>query len=93
MFKGKIHLYRNVDGKKEELSREFDSEKDFQAFLDKSPELKKFRDTEWSTPRWPVLSDFSQLFENFERLGKDDLLGDLEKDLNSLFERSKKLLK
>lgn len=41
MFKGKIHIYKNVDGKEEEIKKEFDKENDFEKFMEQNPELKK----------------------------------------------------
>lgn len=67
MFKGKIHLYKNVDGKEEEVKKEFNNEKEFNTFIDKNPELKKLQDFEWEPIRWPALSSFKDLFENTRR--------------------------
>lgn len=91
MFKGKVHLYRNVDGKETELKREFDDKKDFDAFVENNPELKELRD--WKPVRWPSLANLGRLFDEFEKLGKRDFLEDIEKEMSELFEKSKKLLK
>lgn len=100
MFKGKVHLYKNVDGKEEEIKKEFDNEKEFDAFVDKNPELKKLRDFKWESIKWPSLSGFKDFFEDVRKLWDASFMKEIEKDfekmekeMKSLFERSKKLLK
>lgn len=100
MFKGKVHLYKNVDGKEEEVKKEFDNEKEFNAFVDKNQELKKLRDFKWEPIRWPSISGFKDLFEDAKGIKDVDFLKEIEKDfekmekeMKSLFDRSRKLLK
>lgn len=68
MFKGKVHLYKNVDGKEEEIKKNFDNEKEFNAFVDKNPELKKLQEFKWKPIKWPSLSGFKDLLEDTKRL-------------------------
>jgi len=67
MFKGKVHLYKNVDGKEEEIKKEFTNEKEFNTFVDKYPELKKLQYFKWEPIKWPSLSGFKDLFEDTKR--------------------------
>lgn len=91
MFKGKVHVYKNVDGKETEIKKEFDDEKEFDAFVAANPELREM--SEWKTPRWPSFWRLDRLFREFEELGKGDLLDEMEDEMKELFERSRKLLK
>lgn len=92
MFKGQVHLYKNVDGKEEEVKKDFDNEKDFDEFVDKNPELKKLREFEWEPIRWPSLTGLNEFFSEAERLGKTSILDDMEAEMKALFDRSRKLL-
>lgn len=67
MFKGKVHLYKNVDGKEEEIKKTFDNEKEFDAFIDKNPEFKKLQEFQWEPIKWPALSGFKELFDDTRR--------------------------
>lgn len=99
MFKWKVHLYKNIDGKEEEIKKDFDNEKDFDAFIDKNPELKKLQEFKWEPIKWPALSSFKDFFEDTKDFWDTDILKELEddfekmeKEMKSLFERSRKLL-
>ncbi|MFZ2256362.1 MAG: hypothetical protein WAW59_07285 [Patescibacteria group bacterium] len=99
MFKGTVHLYKNVDGKEEEVKKDFDDEKDFNSFVEKNPELKKLQDFDWEPIKWPALSGFKDFFDDTKRFGDKSFMKELEKDfermekeMKSLFDRSKKLL-
>lgn len=99
MFKAKIHLYKNVDGKEEEIKKEFDSQEAYDAFLKANPDLEKLSGFKWEPMKWPSLSGFKDLFSDFQKLGSRDYvqemekeIEDMEKSMSSLFEKSKKLL-
>lgn len=99
MFKWKVHLYKNVNGKEEEIKKTFDNEKEFNVFLDKNPELKKLQEFKWESVKWPSLSGFKDFFEDTKRLWDTSFMKEMEKDfekmekeMKSLFEKSKKLL-
>lgn len=69
MFKGEIHFYKNVDGKEEEIRREFDNEEEFGVFIDKNPELKKPGSSSKYEPiLWPKLPGLNGFLEEAERL-------------------------
>lgn len=99
MFKWKVHLYKNVDGKEEEIKKEFDNEKEFNAFVDKNPELKKLQDFKWEPIKWPSLTGFRDFFDDAKKLWNDKFIKEIEQDfekmereMKSLFDRSRKLL-
>lgn len=92
MFKGQIHLYKNVDGKEEEVKKDFDNERDFDEFVDKNPELKKLREFKWEPIKWPALTGMNDFFTEAERLGRTSIIDDMEKEIKSIFDRSRKLL-
>lgn len=43
MFKGKVSLYKNTDGKEEKIEQEFDDPSEYRAFVRSHPEFS-FRD-------------------------------------------------
>lgn len=99
MFKGTVHLYKNVDGKEEEIKKDFDNEKEFNSFVSNNPELKKLQDLKWETIKWPALSGFKDFFDSTKKLWDTSFMKELEKDfekmekeMKSLFDRSKKFL-
>ena len=94
MFKWKVYMYKDVNWKKEELSREFDNEKDFQKFIDKNPSLKELKDFPFKNIDWPEsLADLRWFFSWALLEGKKDFVDEIEKDLKKVFEKSKKLLR
>jgi hypothetical protein len=66
MFKGKVSLYKNVGGKEERIEKEFDNEKEFDAFVSKHPDFKALRD--WKPVRWPEFDGLQAFFEEADRL-------------------------
>ncbi|MDD2566338.1 MAG: hypothetical protein PHZ26_04595 [Candidatus Gracilibacteria bacterium] len=94
MFKGKIYVYKSVNGKKEEISKEFDTEKEFEDFLDKNPSLKIPEKFGFETLKWPKsLFDLKGFLEEAEILGEKKWIKEIEKDLNEIFKKTDKLLK
>lgn len=100
MFKGKVYLSKKEGDKQEKIEREFDNEKDFDAFIDKNPDLKKLRDFKWETIRWPMLAGFDDFFKDLGRLGDQSVLEEaememerMEKEMGKLFQKTRKLLK
>lgn len=60
MFKWRIYIYKNMDWKKEELSKNFDNEEDFNKFMKNNPsfnELEKFDIKKLSWPKLLFSSD------------------------------------
>lgn len=99
MFKGKIHIYKNVDWKEEEIRKEFTDEGKFENFLKRNPELTELWDFHWKPTRWPSLSMFDDFWEETKKLWNGDFLEEIEEDIakvekemKSIFDRSRKLL-
>lgn len=93
MFKGKIYLSKKEGDKEEKIEQEFDNEKEFDAFIEKNPDLRQLRDFQWTPVRWPdSLLGMRSFFEEAEKEEKFDILSEMERDMNQLFERSRKLL-
>ena len=94
MFKGKIYVYKNVNGKNEEMSKEFDDEKAFNEFIEKNPSLKEFNHIKIWELKWPrSLFDLRWFFEDAELLWQKKWIKETEKELDKIFEKSKNLLK
>ncbi|HPC34239.1 MAG TPA: hypothetical protein PLP73_01130 [Candidatus Absconditabacterales bacterium] len=53
MFKGKVYVYKNINGKEEKIEREFDNPQDFQSFA-KNNEVSGLESFS-NTPRSPIL--------------------------------------
>ncbi|HOG15154.1 MAG TPA: hypothetical protein PK674_01060 [Candidatus Absconditabacterales bacterium] len=68
MFKGKVYVYKNINGKEEKIEREFDNSQDFQSFVQNNEVsgLESFSDT----PRSPILGlgDWANLQNYFDNL-------------------------
>lgn len=91
MFKWKVRVYKNIDWKEESVSKEFDNENDFNEFIDKNPELKSLN--KWEDIKWPEsLFNISWFFDEAKRLWNTNFFKEIEKDLDSLIEKSRKLL-
>ncbi|EKE26666.1 MAG: hypothetical protein ACD_4C00200G0004 [uncultured bacterium (gcode 4)] len=91
MFSGKIYVYKNINGKKEEIIKEFDNEKDFDDFIEKNPSLKKI---DFPVVRWPrSLFDIKWLIEEAEKNNNRLWINEIEEDLDRIFEKSRKLLR
>ena len=100
MFKGKVYLSKKEGDKEEKIEKEFNNEKDFDAFIDKNPDLKKLRDFKWEPVRWPMLAGFDDLFKDIKKLGDRSVFEEavkemekMEKEMEKLFQKTKKLLK
>ena len=74
------------------MKKEFDNEKDFNTFVDKNSELKKLRELKWDPIEWPALSGLNSLFDEAKHLGQTNIFDEIEMEMKSLFDRSKKLL-
>ncbi len=91
MFEWKIRIYKNIDWKEKSVSKEFDNEKKFNEFIDKNPDLKSFKD--WENIKWPEsLFDMNLFFEEAKRLWNKDYFKEMERELDRLIDKSKKLL-
>ncbi|MCK9272998.1 hypothetical protein M0P65_05620 [Candidatus Gracilibacteria bacterium] len=97
MFKGKVYLYRKEGKKEEKIEKDFNNEKDFNAYIDKNPNLKELCEYKWEPIKWPALSGFDDFFKEikgttfFKEIEKD--INKMEKDMELLFNKSRKLLK
>jgi len=98
MFKWKVYLYKNIDGKEEKVEKEFDNQDNFNKYVEQNPELKKM-EKDFEKIEFPKsFVDMKKFFDDFDKkffwdIDKkkwffDQLNGDFEK----LFEKSKKLL-
>lgn len=99
MFKWKVYLYKNINGKEEKVEKDFDNQEDFNEYIEKNPELKKleksFEDIKFPKSFEDVKSFFDDIDKRFiwefeERKGFFD---ELSSDFENLFEKSRKLLK
>ncbi|EKE30055.1 MAG: hypothetical protein ACD_2C00051G0001 [uncultured bacterium (gcode 4)] len=94
MFKGRIYVYKNVNWKKEELSKEFDNEKSFNEFIEMNPSLKEFNELKVWDFKWPrSLFDLRSFFEDAELLWEKKWIKETEKELDKIFEKTNKLLR
>ena len=97
MFKGKVYLYRKEGEKEEKIEKDFNNEKDFNAYIDKNPDLKTLREFKWEPIKWPALSGFDDFLKDMKgstflkEIEKD--INKMEKDMELLFNKSRKLLK
>lgn len=98
MFKGKIYLYKNINGKEEKVEKDFDNEEDFKKYVNQNPEFKKM-DQDFDKIMFPKsFYDTKNFFEEFDRrlfwdnMAKKWLFDELSDEFNNLFEKSKNLL-
>jgi len=63
MFKGKVYMYSNVNGREEKLEREFDNPQDFQSFAQQMPAFSL-----WKTSPLLSLDGRSNFHEYVEHL-------------------------
>jgi hypothetical protein len=99
MFKGKIYLYKNSDGKEEKVEKEFDNKDEFNEYIEKNPELKKL-ESEFEMIRFPKsFNEIREFFNDFDKKlfwdkeKKKWFFDEISDDFEKLFEKSKKLLK
>lgn len=91
MFKWKIKIYKNIDWKEERVFKIFHNEKDFNSFIEKNQDLKDFKS--WEHIKWPdTLFDIKWFFSEAERLWNTDFFKEMNKELETLLEKGKKLL-
>lgn len=91
MFKGKVRLYRNINWKEESINKEFNNEKDFNAFVESNPEFKNL----WSWEPISIqddLSDINNLFEEASSSWQKSFFDGIKDELKKLKDKSKKLL-
>ncbi len=63
MFKGKVTIIRNINGKEEKIEKEFKSPDEYQAFL--REQNKQMADPKLSLSEWGALGDFvDRIFED-----------------------------
>lgn len=92
MFKWNIRIYKNINWKEEFINKEFTNEKKFNKFIDSTPELKEIKN--WETSEWPKsLFDINWFFDKAWKLWNRDFFKKMEKDLNELVKKWRKLLK
>jgi len=91
MFKWSIRIYKNISWKEECVNKEFDNEKDFDKFIIKNPDLKSLND--WESLNIPdSLFDLNEFFENALSEWNTKFFKEMEKDLDILAKKWKKLL-
>lgn len=98
MFKWKVYLYKNINGKEEKVEKEFDDENKFNSYVDKNPELKKMEQDFEKIDFPKSFNDMRKFFDDFDtKLFWDSstkkwFFDELSDDFNNLFEKSRKLL-
>jgi len=91
MFKGKVRVYKNVNGTDVSFKKTFDNEKDFNHFVENNPDLKQLKN--WEEFKLPAyFLDLNNMFEEAYKLEKNSFFDDLEMDFKNLYDKSKKLL-
>lgn len=91
MFKWSVRIYKNINWKEECVNKEFNNEKDFDKFISKNPDLKTLGD--WENMSIPEsFYNINDLFEEALIMGNVKFFKDIEKDLDNLVGKSKKLL-
>lgn len=98
MFKGKVYLYKNIDGKEEKVEKYFDNQDKFNKYIEQNPELKKM-EKDFEKIEFPKsFDDIKKFFDDFDKKffwdfsKKKSLFDELNGDFKKLFEKSKKLL-
>ncbi len=65
MFKGKITIVKNVNGKEEKIEKEFSSPEEYEAFLAQNNMARPLPDPKLSLSEWDALASFiDQIFED-----------------------------
>lgn len=59
MFEGKIYIYKNVNGKEQKIEKKFNNPEEYNDFISKNPELKKFNDN-----KIDLVTDFINLWKH-----------------------------
>lgn len=91
MFKWKVKIYKNIDGKEERVFKIFHNEKDFNSFIEKNKDLKDFKS--WEQIKWPdSLFDVKWFFNEAERLWNTEFFKEMNRELENLLEKGKKFL-
>lgn len=91
MFKGKVKIYKNIDGKEERVFKSFDNEKDFNAFIEKNQDLKDFQ--KWDHLKWwDSMFDIKWFFDDAKRIGDMSFFKEMQDNLEKMLEETKKLL-
>ncbi|HMT27425.1 MAG TPA: hypothetical protein PKD96_03905 [Candidatus Absconditabacterales bacterium] len=62
MFKGKVVIYKNINGKEQHISKEFDNPQDYEYFIKNSP-VKEIQHLEQSI-KFPQRNEFTDYMEN-----------------------------
>ena len=71
MFKGKVYMYSNINGKEEKLEREFDNPQDFQSFAGQVPAFQMLnRMPMFGLDGWNSLHNYLEDFLD-KKLGLD----------------------
>ncbi len=64
MFKGKVYLYKNINGKEKKIDKEFDNEEDYKNFLEENPEFNWSSNVE-NFVNYPWLLGFENFLDDF----------------------------
>lgn len=62
MFKGKVVIYKNINGKEQHISKEFDNPQDYEYFIKNSP-VKEIQHLEQAI-KFPQRNEFTDYMEN-----------------------------
>ncbi|QFR38895.1 hypothetical protein A9Q91_01530 [Candidatus Gracilibacteria bacterium 28_42_T64] len=91
MFKASIRVYKNINGKEEEIKKDFDNEKEYNDFVEKNPELKKM--SEWKELGWPKdLFDMKHFFEERDKILDMSMFDEIEDDFKKLSNKARGML-
>ncbi len=99
MFKGKITIVKNINGKEEKIEKEFDSIEEYQKFLAENnmTGYKALPDLRLSLSEWDALASFiDQIFEDklnnfFLEAPEEELSEDLPVDIKKYEEEAAKI--
>ncbi len=98
MFKWKVYLYKNMNGKEEKVEKEFDNQDDFDKYIEQNPELKKM-EKDFEKIDFPKsFNEMKKFFDDFDTKvfwdtrKKKWFFDELSNDFEKLFEKSQKLL-
>jgi hypothetical protein len=98
MFKWKVYLYKNINGKEEKIEKNFNDEKEFNDYIASNPELKKL-ENQWKEIKFPdTFKEVRKMFDDFDlRLFWEDkdkkwFFNELSEDFKKLSNKAKKLI-